>query len=233
MAEEEKKPRVDYSRLRIQKTQDQVNAEELLERLDKELDRVKLQYQLYFIGTISKPPYDDRVKLDRLARFCRQNIPTRTQERFRMHNLLTKVANYTELWDKTVKNIEEGKTIAWVPITLRAEEAEEEATAASGNGKPAGPKPASTNGKESSGYLAVLKNPLDPTEQPEVLKVFNSYVAARTKVDATTKQLSFEVFQQALAKQVQAILLKDATAVQFRIEIAEGRVSLKARPVKG
>lgn len=221
---EKKPPRVDYSTLRIQKTQDQVQAEELIRKLEKELDHCKLQHQLYFIGTLDKPPREDLAKLDRLTRFCRGNIPTRTMERFRMHNLLTKAANYMEHWAKTIRKIEEGERISWAPISMRvAAESEAEANAAN----------ASSNGnKESSGYLASLTDPLCVDEEGEVRKVYNSYVAARAKVDANTKELPFGSFQRALAKQVQTLMAKDAKAVQFRIEINEGKVSLKAKPVR-
>jgi hypothetical protein len=220
---EKKPPRVDYSKLRVQKSREQVQGEELLSKLEKELAHCKLQHQLYFIGTLDKPPREDLAKLERLSRFCRGNIPTRTMERFRMHNLLTKVANYMEHWSKTIRKIEEGEQVSWAPISMRM------ASEAGADPQAAG---SSNNGKESSGYLACLKDPLCVDEEAEVRKVYNSYVAARSKVDANTRELPFGSFQRALAKQVQALMARDAKAVQFRIEINDGKVSLKAKPVR-
>jgi hypothetical protein len=223
---ENKPPRVDYSKLRIQKTKDQVHAEDLIAKLEKELEHCKLQHQLYFIGTLDKPPREDLAKLERLARHCRGHIPTRTMERFRMHNLLTKVVNYMEHWSKTIRKIEEGEAVSWAPISMRmaAEAAEGDADRQAAD--------SSNNGKESSGYLACLKDPLCVDEEAEVRKVYNSYVAARAKIDANTKELPFGSFQRALAKQVQTLMSRNAKGVQFRIEINDGKVSLKAKPVR-
>ena len=141
-----------------------------------------------------------------------------------MHNLLTRAANYMEHWAKTLRKIEAGEKISWAPITLR-ETPEEGQPAENGS-------QASSNGRESSGYLACLTDPLCVDEEGEVRKVYNSYVAARNKVDANTKELPFGSFQRALAKQVQVLLARNAKAVQFRIEITDGKVALKAKPVR-
>jgi hypothetical protein len=138
-----------------------------------------------------------------------------------MISLLSKVGSFQEFWDKTIRKVEEGERLSYVPISMREvvqEEAPEEA--------------APTNGRQSSPYLAKLTDPLDETETDEVRKVYNSYLAAKEKIAGGPASLPFEKFQAAIAKQVEGILMKGgATAVAFRVEITDEKVALKARPV--
>ena len=222
----EKKPPIDYTKLRALENKDAQKTDELIQRLEDDLERTKLQYQLYYIGTVPKPPYEERGKLDRLAMFCRQHVPPRTESRFRMFNILTKDANYQELWDKTIRRIEEGEKLSWVPISLR-EAHEEEAEAEKGKAAAAA---ASSNGQQAS-LVASIRDPMASAEEEEVRKIYNSYVAARKKVRPSDQEIPFERFQQALAKQIAPVVEKSAKGVLCRVEITEGKVSLKVRPM--
>lgn len=213
---------IDYKNLRTLASHDTERAEEQLHDFHEAIDKVKLAYHLYFIGTQAKPPRDERAKLDRHARDVQQHMPSRTMDRFKMQSALIRYMHFCELWDKSIRKLEEGERIPWVAISRQAEEQEraaQDARAASPAAKP-----------ESSPALARLKDPMQ--EPDEVRKIWNSFVAAKKKV-GEDGDIPFEKFQAAIARQTTALLSKGgAASVQYRIEIVDNKVAIKAKPLK-
>ena len=84
---------------------------------------------------------------------------------------------------------------------------------------------------ERSTYLARITKPDEDVD--EMRKVFNSYVAARKKVGDDVSTADFEKFRGALVKQTRALIDSGkATAVSYRVEIADGKVAIKAKGEK-
>lgn len=215
---------VDYRKGRSLESQDQVRYDEAIQDFHEAIDKVKLAYHLYFIGTNPKPPREERLKLDRLARQAQQNMPTRTMERFKMQSALIRYTHFCELWDKSIRKLEDGERVPWIPISHQQEE--EAGTEKSKAGQP----PAKPGPGESSAALARLTRPLEEAE--EVRKIYTSYMAARKKCGEEA-EVPFEKFQAAIAKQTEVLLLKaQAAAIQYRVEIQDNKVSIKAKPVK-
>jgi len=212
----------DYRRARGIASEEQSKYEDDIQTLHEMIDRVKLGYHLYFIGTNPQPPRDDRLKLDRLARYSQQHMPSRTMERFKMQSALIRYTHFCELWDKSIRKLESGERIPWVAISRQLEEEEkkreEEQT------PPAPPRP------ESSPELARVTRPME--EPDEVRKIYNSYMVARKKT-GDQSDVPFEKFLAAIAKQTEQILGKSAAvSVQYRIEIVDNKVAIKAKPLR-
>ena len=220
---------VDYKSLRILQSEQVQKYEESIRELNEAIDKVKLAYHLYFIGTHKKFPREERAKLDRLALQSQQNMPTRTMERFRMQTALIRYTHFCEMWDKSIRKLEAGETVPWVAISRKAELEDEENTARAAAAAAA--SPAASNGRgESSPALTRLTHPME--EQDEVRKIYTSYVAARKKV-GDRGEVSFEKFQAAITKQTETLLSKvQASAVQYRVEIVDNKVAIKAKPIK-
>lgn len=222
-------PPIDYSKARVLSSSQEQQEEQQIKDFEAAIARLKNEYYLYFIGTNPKPPYKERNQLDNKVRQIQQNLPKRTAQRFKMQQVLIRYQHQAEHWDRSLRGLEQGEKLPWVPLSrklhrdLHLDEKDRHAAPA----QPAAAAPA--NGSQASSYLAALSNPQEQVE--DVRKIFNSYVAAKSKLGGDAS-LTFEKFQQVIAKQTGAILAKGAKAVQFRVEIADDKVSLKAKAVK-
>ena len=217
-------PPVDYTKGRVLSSSQEHKEEQQIKDFEAAIARLKNEYYLYFIGTNPKPPYKERDKLDALSRQIQRDLPKRTAQRFKMQQVLIRYQHMAEHWDRSIRGVEAGEKMPWVPISRRPLRTEEPTET-----KAEQTRPATANGAQQSSYLAAIKDA--SSQEDDVRKIFNSYVAAKAKLGGDAS-LTFDKFQQAIAKQTSAILAKGAQAVQFRVEISEDKVALKAKPVK-
>jgi len=216
---------INYGKTRVLHSDQEGREERQIKELEAAMSKVGHEYRLYFNGAVPKAPFMARNQLDNLARWTRHNLPKRTAQRFKMQQILSRYQNLAEHWDRSMRGIEEGEELAWVAISRRIPEEAAVQTDGGSQAKAA----ASTNNAQASAYLAALTDP--SSQEEDVRKIYNSYVAARSKLGEEAG-LSFDRFQQVVAKQTSAILAKGAVAVQFRVEIANDKVHLKAKALR-
>jgi len=82
--------------------------EELLELLDKTLDRVKVLYEQYFLGMQKQPPTHLHSDVERKLRDLTQMSIRNTALRYRFATLQQKFGSYNSYWRRTLKQIESG-----------------------------------------------------------------------------------------------------------------------------
>ena len=214
------KKRLDYTQLRVLTDADAEKTEQLCNELEDLMRRVKREYELWFYGTHPKPPHEMRNKLDTHVRLLRHKLPKRTADQFKIGTILFHYQTLVELWDKSVRKQEEAGTAPWMavnrqnPLDALQDANEQRAEEAA--------KPV------KSSYLARITSP--EGSEDEMRKVFNSYVAAKKKVGEDVGGADFDKFSQALTKQAKGLIDSGkAKAVAYRVEIQDGKVSIKAK----
>ena len=84
--------------------------DEQLDLLEESLRKLKIQYDLFFLGVRKVPPTFERGKLDaivhEMSRVRLRDIATR----FRFNTLLGRYNQYRELWSRKAREREEGPT---------------------------------------------------------------------------------------------------------------------------
>jgi len=81
-----------------------------MRELDEGIRALKIEYNRYFTGALERPPFDLQASLENLVR--RHAVPAqgrRTAEQFRYNSLVSQFRVLTELWNRNVRNIEEGR----------------------------------------------------------------------------------------------------------------------------
>ena len=138
-------------------------------------------------------------------------------ERFRYQNLTARYNTFNELWTKRLRALEEGRLAGLHGPAAAAAAVAAPAAAARGQ-RPATP-----------GQVRVQ----DPQRDTEAVRtLFDRFLEVR-KQAGETGAVKFESFQKIVTQQAARILAeKGAQAVEFRLETKDGKVSLKARPVK-
>lgn len=204
--------------------------EEDLERIDEGIFKLQKEWERFFSGQERKAPYEAKQRLDRLVRKyvgieIRNNV-----ERFRFQSLTAKYNTLSDMWNRKLRAIEEGRPLSSVQLKhIREVEAAVEGAA------PAVPIMQSAPGSKSvltpgPGRAEVRLSTLRDDEQG-VRALYDQFRAARAT--AGESEVKFESFRKLITQQRQRLLEeKDAVAVDFRIALQDGKVALKAKPVR-
>lgn len=221
---DEPKQRTDYSQVRVIGDSDAAKTAKIVRELEQKITRCKREYDLWFYGTNPQPPHQLRSELDRHVRLLWAKLPKRTADAFKIGVILQKYQSLVDLWDKSTRKMEEGGTVAWMAQHKRnplheLQEANERRQEEAGRVK--------KKTADRSNYVASVKGAGD---EEELRKVFNSFVAAKRKVGQEISDGAFEGFKAKLGQQSQQLISSGkAKSVAYRIEIADGKVAIKAK----
>ena len=190
-----------------------------LDLLEKSIRQLQIEWEKFFSGIERKPPVDMRTKVEAMVRrYSNAEIRNNT-ERFRFQNLAARYQTFAELWAKRLRAMEEGR-----PVGLHGKAA---TLAPPPHHSPAIVERLATAAKSNE---VRVKDPIGDTEA--VRSLFDRFLAAR-KEAGESGAVKFESFQKIIAQQSTRILSeKGASAVDFRLETKDGKVSLKAKAVK-
>ena len=196
--------------------------EQDLNQLEVMLRQLQIEWEKFFSGIERKPPVDMRTKVEAMVRRHSNTEIRNNTERFRFQNLASRYQTFAELWAKRLRAMEEGR-----PVGLHGKAA---AMAPPPHTDPAiAERLASVTAARASNEVRV-KDPAADTEAVRAL--FNRFLEAR-KQAGESGAVKFESFQKIITQQSTRILNeKGASAVDFRLETKDGKVSLKAKPVR-
>ena len=191
-----------------------------LDILERSFRQLQIEWEKFFGGVEKKPPTDLRARVEALIKKYAYAEIRNNGERFRYQTLSTRYATFNELWNKRMRAIEEGRPLGIHGIYERK---------VAPPPVYAPPPPAARPAGGGSGEVRV-KDPGGDTDA--VRSLFDRFLAAR-KAAGEAAPVKFESFQKIISQQAARILTeKGAQAVDFRLETKDGKVSLKAKPVK-
>jgi hypothetical protein len=174
-----------------------------LDQLNRDVQQLRVDFERFFNGALPFPPEELRGRVQGQIRNLRSLSPSATAvDTFRLGDLEARFNSYNELFNRRLRDNEEGRHPA---------------------GRPAPPPPAPRRHDPAQGV--VFGDRVDP-EAAEAL--YQGLVSA----PGDTPRFDLDSFQTYLARQVTAIREKTGcTQVQFRLATEDGKVKLKARPV--
>jgi hypothetical protein len=191
-----------------------------LEVLDRSIRQLQIEWEKFFGGAERKPPMDLKGKVEALIRRWAYSEIRNNTDRFRYQTLSSRYNTFNELWTKRLRAMEEGR-----PIT----------GAHAGRGgvlpppPPESPSPARAAAAAPSGEFRISRPEQD---KDAVRALFEQYLEARKRA-GEAGAVRFDSFEKVIAQQATRILgQKGGQAVDFRLETKDGKVTLKARPVK-
>ncbi len=192
-----------------------------LSQLEAEIKRLEAEYNMFFAGRLPRLPWETRARVDALVkRYDRMSIRN-TAERFRFGTLQARYAAFCDLWERSLKAREEGRSTR--------------GRKGGGNAQPAAP-PAKASGKPvadgaPSARVVAVAAFRDPAAEGDRLAELYERLSAARK-DAGEKPVPFEAFQQVVRAQV-AKLGGGKGEVAFRVAVEGGKVMLTAKALKG
>jgi hypothetical protein len=152
-------------------------------------------------------------------------------QRFLYNTLLNRWNIFTELWNKKLKEREEG---ARTPVVARRRAAgmERSSPAPKPVAAPAAARPGDGGAPEKKLVASAAIRDLVDASGEEMRTFYKSFLAARQEA-GSGKAPSYEKFCQEIQKQVRTIREKTACErVDFRLYLEDNKVSLKAKPVQ-
>ena len=200
--------------------------EEDLARIEEATFKLQKEWDRFFAGQERKAPFEAKQRLDRLVRQyvgveIRNNV-----ERFRFQSLTARYNTLSDLWNRKLRAIEEGRPLSSVQLK-QVREAESVLGTVPVVQSAAGSKSVETPGpRRSEVRLSTLRD-----DDEGVKDLYEQFKAARASVGES--EVKYESFKKLIAQQRARMLdEKDAVAVDFRIAMQDGKVALKAKPVR-
>jgi hypothetical protein len=181
-----------------------VTVDEEFNRLDEDLRRLKIEYEVYFNGGSPRPPHDTLYRVENtIKRYSSDQSKLNFSQRFRFTSLSQKYAVNSNLWRRKLQEKEEGRSYG--SVLKRVEEP-----------------------PVDDGTVRVVCSDPD-IEAEKVAHLLNAMKEARIKAGENVNGLdpnAFHKFIRDKTKQVKATL--GCAKVQFSVSIEDGKVKLKA-----
>ena len=185
--------------------QEQLSAE--LDKLDEDMTNLQVLYEKYFLGIDRLPPDEPRRKLSKRMRELRTTPVRNTGVKFRINTLFAKLISFERLWDRTLREIEEG---TYKRDVFKAK-----------------------YGINRRDNEAPAVRPAARTElsDDKLRRLFDTYLVARQRTGESTEGITFEGVASRIRAQVPQLMAKhQAKSVEFKVVIKGGRAILKAIP---
>ncbi len=187
------------------------SIDDQLTRLDEDIRKLKVEFEIYFNGGSKKPPYDMKYRTDSLVKRLYDARGMTFGQRFKYNSLVARYNVYKELWRRTVKNLEESGREAIRDVSpLLPREAEHE------------PEPE---------FASSTVRCTDPTAEPDkVRQLYSALVSAKRTCGEPTDEVPFDRFEKIIDAQVKQIRSKlNCDASDFTVEVTDGTVKFRAK----
>src|SRR5207253_8792669 len=79
-----------------------------LAELEEAITNLQVLYEKYFLGIDRRPPEQERLRVSRKMREMRTTMVRNTALKFRINTLFAKLISFERMWDRTLREIEEG-----------------------------------------------------------------------------------------------------------------------------
>jgi hypothetical protein len=180
-----------------------VTIDEQLGRLEEEIRRLKIEFDIYFNGGSTKPPHDTKYRVEALVKRLYDSRGMSFGQRFRYNSLVARFNVYKELWRRNLKEREEMGTARDVETPHAA-----------------------------AAFEPAVVRCTSPREEPEKIReLYDTLLLAKRHCGERVGDVTLERFETMIETQSRQIKEKlNCDAIEFVVEIADGAVKFKARP---
>ncbi len=187
----------------------QPTVDEQLTRLEEDIRRLKVEFDIYFNGAAKRPPYDTKGRVDTLIKRLADERTLTFAQRYRYNSLAARYNSFSQLWRRTIQEREEGRgLLARRPTVPEDDEP-----------KQGGPKTFVC--ADARHDVATIKS------------LFETLVEAKRACGEPTEDLSFSRFHRMVAEKSEALKGRaGCERVHFSVDVRDGRVSFKAKAEK-
>lgn len=186
--------------------ENQPTPDEQLTRLEEDIRRLRVEFDIFFNGGSKRPPYDTKGRVETLLKRLGDDRSLTFAQRYRYNSLAARYNSFRELWRRTIQGREEGRDA----VSAHRASVHKEAGA---------PKlePVSFVCADAHREVEVVKN------------LFESLMEAK-RLCGEAEDLSFPKFHRLIASKADGLKEKlGCKQVRFSVAVENGHVSFKAR----
>ena len=89
----------------LQSKQDEAaEIDQQLGRLEEDIRKLKIEFDIYFNGGAKRPPLESRARLDANVKRISDNRNLTYAQRYHFNSLVSRFTSYRELWRRTLKS---------------------------------------------------------------------------------------------------------------------------------
>ena len=226
-------------------------------QLEEELEELKVKYEMYFLGTERREPHRWRDDLKKKIQRLRSAFTRNTGLRFRIQSLHARYISYERLWQRSVREKEEGTYRRDLfKARLRSQEAPSPPAADAATASPGkADAPAARADLEAAIAAAAAKDVRAPGAAPpagrpgkqarpagggpgapavadaQMRALYDAYVTAKRRCNEDVSRLTYEAVAKSVSKQIPELMARfHARSVDFKVVIKDGKAILKAIP---
>jgi hypothetical protein len=183
----------------------QPTPDEQLTRLEDDIRRLRIEFDIFFNGAAKRPPYDTKGRVETLLKRLGDDRTLTYAQRYRYTSLAARYNAFRDLWRRTMQGREEGRD-------------------------PASAARASV--KRETEIEPVSITCRDPHKEIEIVKsLYSSLLEAKEKCGEPTEGFSFPKFHRLVAQKADGLKEKSGCErVMFSVSVEDGHVSFKAKP---
>lgn len=179
--------------------------EDRLARLEEDIRRLKIEFDVYFSGGTKRPPHDTRMRVESHLKRLGDDRTLNFAQRYHYNTLATRYASFREMWRRTLQGREEGRDLG--------------AAARASSRKAAGP------------FTRSEFSCTDVRHDVRTVKgVYDALIEAKRSCGEATRDLSFAKFHRLIMERTENMKEKiGSDRVIFSVDVEGGHVSFKAK----
>jgi hypothetical protein len=182
------------------------SVDDQLSRLEENIRRLKIEFDVFFNGCSKKPPYDTKGRVDTMIKRLGDDRTLTYAQRYRYNSLGSRYNAFRDLWRRTMQGREEGRD----PGAAARVSAKQQAVADF--------KRANFVCDDAHKDVELVKN------------IYSALVEAKKVCGEPVEDFSFPRFHRLIASQADGLKERlGCERVSFSIDVEGGHVSFKAR----
>jgi hypothetical protein len=184
--------------------------EDQLARIEDDIRRLKVEFDIYFNGAAKRPPYDTKLRLESHLKRLGDDRTLNFAQRYHLNSIQTRYASFRELWRRVLQDREEGRGSAGSRTAAAARE------------------------RELTPFAGSEFSCTDVRHDVRTVKdVYDALVEAKRSCGEGLRDLTFSKFHRLVMERTEALKEKTGSErVSFSVKVDNGHVSFKAKVEK-
>ena len=184
-----------------------MTVDEELNKLEDDLRRLKVEYEIYFNGASPRPPRDTLFRVEIMVkRYSSDQSKLNFAQRFRFTSLAQKYAVHSQLWRRKLQEKEEGRSLSG-PLTRAVEKMKR---------------------PMADSIMRIVCTDPD-AEAEKITQLLEAMKLARIQAGESVRNLDPAAFHQFIKEKTWQMKKRlDCDKVQFSVSIEDGKVKFKA-----
>jgi len=195
-----------------------IKQDEELDKLEEDIRKLKNKYDQFFTGISKMPPMHERRMLEVFIFEIGKQKMRENARRFRYNQLLSRYNQYREMWGRKMREREEG------PLDFRRRKAALDEPSA----PPKQSAPLRVTSRSPESYVK-----LAPGSNGEAIRDLYNQIEKEHRKLGKNPNLTFEQLRSMVEKQSEQVRERyNVDVVGFRVDVVDGKVKLKAKPIQ-